>query len=107
MSALGAPRAKLMTSAGIVSEYMSVGGPDRWGNPGGRGGGIAAVVVVAAVALGVASASPAAKPRPATNTPRPRIQNDPIPFGKDRKRETAGYAKRHYGLRTWRLRDPR
>jgi N-acetylmuramoyl-L-alanine amidase-like protein len=64
------------------------------------------VAAVAAAALGAATGSPAAGPRPAANPPRPRISNDPIPFGKDRKRETAGYAKRHYGLRTWRLRQP-
>jgi N-acetylmuramoyl-L-alanine amidase len=31
----------------------------------------------------------------------------PIPFGTRRKRETAAYARRHYGLATARLRSPR
>jgi N-acetylmuramoyl-L-alanine amidase len=37
---------------------------------------------------------------------RPPIVQRPIPFGAERKRETAGYARRHYGLSTFRLRDP-
>jgi N-acetylmuramoyl-L-alanine amidase len=67
-----------------------------------------AVVVAAGVgALGVASPSPATTPATASGAPRPRIHNDPIPFGKERKRETAAYSRRHYGQRTWRLRNPR
>jgi N-acetylmuramoyl-L-alanine amidase len=38
---------------------------------------------------------------------RPPIVSKPIPFGPARRAETAAYAARHYGLRTWRLRDPR
>ena len=37
---------------------------------------------------------------------RPPIVQRPIPFGAARKRETAAYAHRHYGLDTYRLRDP-
>ena len=37
---------------------------------------------------------------------RPPIVQRPIPFGAARKRETAAYARRHYGLDTYRLRDP-
>jgi N-acetylmuramoyl-L-alanine amidase len=37
---------------------------------------------------------------------RPPIVQRPIPFGAARKRETAAYARRHYGLNTFRLRDP-
>jgi N-acetyl-anhydromuramyl-L-alanine amidase AmpD len=37
---------------------------------------------------------------------RPPIVQRPIPFGTERKRETAAYARRHYGLNTFRLRDP-
>ena len=37
---------------------------------------------------------------------RPPIVQRPIPFGAERKRETAAYARRHYGLNTFRLRDP-
>ncbi len=35
--------------------------------------------------------------------PKPAIVSKPIPFGDARRAETAAYAQRHYGLRTWRL----
>jgi beta-N-acetylhexosaminidase len=38
--------------------------------------------------------------------PRPPIVEKPIPFGAQRKAETAAYAKRHYGVATWRLVHP-
>lgn len=41
-----------------------------------------------------------ARPRPAR---RPPIENDLIPFGRARKRETASYSRRHYGTGRWRL----
>ena len=47
-------------------------------------------------ALLVAAVSPA----------RPPIVSKPIPFGAQRRAETAQYAKRHYGLATWRLTHP-
>ncbi len=34
---------------------------------------------------------------------RPHIVWKPIPFGPQRKAETAAYAQRHYGIRSWRL----
>src|SRR5207253_9049370 len=34
------------------------------------------------------------------------IVQKPIPFGAQRRAETAAYAARHYGLRTWRLEHP-
>ncbi|HYH60259.1 MAG TPA: DUF2817 domain-containing protein, partial [Solirubrobacterales bacterium] len=34
---------------------------------------------------------------------RPKIKNDPIPYGDGRKRQMAAYSDRHYGDRTWRL----
>jgi N-acetylmuramoyl-L-alanine amidase len=40
-------------------------------------------------------------------TIRPPTVWQPIPFGPQRKLETAAYAQRHYGLATWRLRSPR
>ena len=39
--------------------------------------------------------------------PKPLIVQKPIPFGAKRKQEMAAYAKRHYGLNTYRLRDPK
>jgi N-acetylmuramoyl-L-alanine amidase len=38
--------------------------------------------------------------------PKPPIVPKPIPFGVQRKAETAAYAKRHYGTPTWRLTTP-
>ncbi len=38
--------------------------------------------------------------------PQPPVVQKPIPFPAHRKREMAAYAKRHYGLDTYRLRDP-
>jgi N-acetylmuramoyl-L-alanine amidase len=38
---------------------------------------------------------------------RPSIKQDPIPFPESRKREMTLYAKRHYGIDTYRLIDPR
>ena len=52
--------------------------------------------LLVAVAL-IASAPP----------PKPPIVWKPIPFGAQRKAETAAYAKRHYGVATWRLVAPR
>jgi N-acetylmuramoyl-L-alanine amidase len=39
--------------------------------------------------------------------PMPPIHSDPIPFPQSRKREMERYARRHYGLDTYRLVDPR
>jgi N-acetylmuramoyl-L-alanine amidase len=44
---------------------------------------------------------------PVLDVPRPPIVWQAIPFGERRKRETAAYARRHYGLDTWRLVRPR
>jgi beta-N-acetylhexosaminidase len=38
--------------------------------------------------------------------PRPHIVWKPIPFGPERRAETAAYAGRHYGLHTWKLAHP-
>jgi beta-N-acetylhexosaminidase len=39
--------------------------------------------------------------------PKPHIVQRPIPFDAARRAQTAQYAKRHYGLDTWRLVHPR
>jgi beta-N-acetylhexosaminidase len=51
------------------------------------------------------AAAPPAKPATASAA-RPRIVQRPIPFPRKRKREMAAYAKRHYGLDTYRLEQP-
>ena len=38
---------------------------------------------------------------------KPAVVQKPIPFGAERRAETAAYAARHYGLHTWRLAHPR
>lgn len=67
----------------------------------------AAALVLGPAALGsspvVATASTA---KPHGSVPEPRMKWDPIPYGKDRKRQMANYSKRHYGKRTWRLQKP-
>jgi N-acetylmuramoyl-L-alanine amidase len=57
------------------------------------------LAVLAALAL-------ALPPAQSADSLRPPIVQRPIPFGAARKRETAAYARRHYGLDTFRLRDP-
>jgi hypothetical protein len=39
--------------------------------------------------------------------PRPEIKKMRIPYGNKRKKNMAGYSKRHYGKREWRLRHPK
>ena len=51
-----------------------------------------------------------AKPRPARSRPtagRPAIVQRPIPFGAKRREEMRAYARRHYGLDSFRLLDPK
>jgi N-acetylmuramoyl-L-alanine amidase len=54
---------------------------------------------VTALLVALALLSPAAPPKPA-------IVSKPIPFGAQRRAETAAYARRHYGLDTWRIAGP-
>ena len=55
-----------------------------------------------------------ATPPPGTSSPliraaahKPPVIQKRIPFGKKRRREMAGYSKRHYGKREWRLKNPK
>jgi beta-N-acetylhexosaminidase len=43
----------------------------------------------------------------AAAVPQPTIVQKPIPFGAKRKQEMAAYAKRHYGINSSRLSDPK
>lgn len=49
---------------------------------------------------------PVAAPTPA-GAPRPRIVQRPIPFSARRRQEMVGYAERHYGIRDYRLSEPK
>ena len=68
------------------------------------GGFLAALGALCAAA--VASGAPAAADVRAA-APKPPIVWRPIPFGARRRAETAAYAQRHYGFRSWRLRRPK
>src|SRR3954471_15809052 len=56
-------------------------------------------LLLAALALLCAPAAEA-------SVPKPTIVQKPIPFSAKRKRETAAYANRHYGIDSYRLKDP-
>jgi N-acetylmuramoyl-L-alanine amidase-like protein len=62
---------------------------------------LACAVVLAGSLLGT---SGAANTR---TVPRPHIVWKPIPFGPKRRAETAAYARRHYGIDSWRLTSPK
>jgi N-acetylmuramoyl-L-alanine amidase len=57
---------------------------------------------LAAVLLLVFATAASASP----DVPKPHIVWKPIPFGAERKAEMAAYAKRHYGIDTWRIQGP-
>jgi N-acetylmuramoyl-L-alanine amidase len=59
-------------------------------------------MLVAACGADAVSSTPAAP----TSAKRPQIVVKPIPFGPARRAETAAYARRHYGIDTWRLEHP-
>lgn len=75
----------------------------------GRRYALLAALVALLIAPGAAAAWPGPVPEPAAQrqVKEPKVDFDPIPFGHDRKRQTAAYSKRHYGERTWRLTDPK
>jgi N-acetylmuramoyl-L-alanine amidase len=56
--------------------------------------------IVAACGAGTVSS------RTASKVPRPRVVSKLIPFGAERRAEMEAYAKRHYGIDTWRLEHP-
>jgi len=73
-------------------------------------------VVVAVAVLSIVAGAAGAPPAQAVaidsatvilGAPKPPIVWKRIPFGDRRKAEMAGYSKRHYGWRTWHLRDPK
>jgi len=60
-------------------------------------------VALLACAILVAGGVAATTATGARLVPRPHVVWKPIPFGPRRKAEMAAYAKRHYGIDTWRL----
>lgn len=63
-----------------------------------------AVAFFVAALAGGQSATPAVTTN--TSVPKPHIVWKPIPFGAKRKAEMAAYARRHYGINSWRLQQP-
>jgi N-acetylmuramoyl-L-alanine amidase len=56
------------------------------------------------------TSAPATEPRPGDSSPtaaRPSIVQRPIPFGAKRRDEMRAYARRHYGLDSFRLQGPK
>jgi hypothetical protein len=86
-----AGRAESLTNVYAGAPASTAGGPTSM-EPTGAGG------------QAVATASPTA-PSGLVIAPAPRIVVDHLRFGAERKAETAAYAERHYGRRSWRL-DP-
>jgi N-acetylmuramoyl-L-alanine amidase len=64
----------------------------------------AVVVLIVGVILAGAASTGRTEWRP--YAPKPRIVTKLIPFGAARRAEMVAYAKRHYGLSTWRLVHP-
>ena len=59
------------------------------------------------MAFGAASAASAAASAPDAKAPRPHITVKYVPFGAQRKAQTAAYNKRHYRQDTWKLTSPK
>jgi len=73
---------------------------------------LAAAVAVVALVLAVPASGTHAAPLRVRTTEAPDAQKPPItwkriPFGDKRRRQMGAYSKRHYGVRRWRLSDPR
>jgi beta-N-acetylhexosaminidase len=65
---------------------------------------VLALIAVCGATLGAGGGGTANNPRHVI--PRPEITWNPIPYGKERKREMADYAQRHYGFHDFHLTDP-
>jgi N-acetylmuramoyl-L-alanine amidase len=64
------------------------------------------VAAIALLCVGVLVPGTSASGQAAGGAPRPRIVVKLIPFGPTRRAETAAYARRHYGIGSWRLVHP-
>jgi beta-N-acetylhexosaminidase len=64
------------------------------------------VLAMTAAAHTSAAVSSASVSTRSTTAPKPKVVLKLIPFGAKRRAETAAYAKRHYGVTTWRLERP-
>jgi N-acetylmuramoyl-L-alanine amidase len=110
---VGAPRVLAVAVAAVcAAAAIGCGGGATGGGTGASTAAASRTTAPANLDPGVAATTrPAAAPPtrpPAGNTsaPMPRIVQRPIPFGARRKTEMTAYARRHYGLDTYRLRSP-
>jgi len=101
----------------LSDSRKDAGGPDGGGSISAASGQPQASPQAGSSASPPSRKSPSASPKPtekpsptpqptASAAPRPHITQDLIPFGEARKKETAAYALRHYGVSTSRL-DPK
>jgi N-acetylmuramoyl-L-alanine amidase len=72
-----------------------------------RAAATASLCLVATVAVATDGGGEPAEPAGEFRSLRPAIRWHPIPFSAKRKSDMAAYAKRHYGMRRYRLRRPR
>jgi len=66
---------------------------------------VAAVVALGGIAVALLAADRAAQARDEAR--RPPVVQHPIPFGSERKRQMRRYARRHYGIDSYRLTGPK
>jgi beta-N-acetylhexosaminidase len=95
-----APPATTATETPQVSEAERNAQREREGAEGNAAGGTGST----------STAAPPAKPGPSASRPtaaRPAIVQRPIPFGVKRREEMRAYARRHYGLDSFRLQGPK
>ena len=67
---------------------------------------VLALLAICGATLGMAGGGGGTARNPRHVIPRPDMTWKPIPYGKQRKREMADYAQRHYGFHDFHLRDP-
>jgi N-acetylmuramoyl-L-alanine amidase len=72
----------------------------------GRTGVVVVLLAVLSAACGAGASTGRTEGAGAVRVAKPHIVVRLIPFGKVRRAETRAYARRHYGLSTWRLRHP-
>jgi N-acetylmuramoyl-L-alanine amidase len=111
---LDAPFRPALLAIALIGAVSACGSSARAGVEGGGArfkppalGPSTAVTIVGTptIAHGASPATPTPNAGPSA-PPRPRVVERPIPFGSQRKAEMVAYARRHYGLNTYRLANP-
>ena len=64
---------------------------------------VLAALLVVALAVGPTSEATGGRAKSGAASARPRIVEDHIPYGPERKRQMGRYSERHYGYRRWEL----